>query len=188
MLARASLAMVTFLSWMANVRTSFFTVRIPVWNRSGLTLRSGGLENMLFLVPFFEESGGVLFANVCAGQVSSVSATVFVEKGAAWGLLVLLVVLLILGVSALLIYPLVCVGPEPRRRAFRWTRPSGKGRRGYCLPDNWKCATFGVIMCSTGYCWELLYMFVLVRLPSLYDNYACLVSWNKGALRRNCRQ
>ena len=30
-LARATLVMVTFLSWMSNVRTSFFTVRIPVW-------------------------------------------------------------------------------------------------------------------------------------------------------------
>ena len=44
----------------------------------------------------------------CA-QGSSVSATELVGKGAAWGLLVLLVVLLILGVSALLIFPLVCV-------------------------------------------------------------------------------
>ena len=42
MLARATLVMVTFLSWMANVRTSFFTVQIPLWNRSGLTLRSVG--------------------------------------------------------------------------------------------------------------------------------------------------
>ena len=28
----------------------------------------------------------------------------------------------------------------------------------------------------------------LVRLPSLHDYYACLVSWNKGALRGNCKQ
>ena len=50
MLARATLAMVTFLSWMANVRTSFFTVRIPVWNRSGLTLRSVGSSGTLLPV------------------------------------------------------------------------------------------------------------------------------------------
>ena len=46
-LACVALAMVTFLSWMANVRTSFFIVRIPVWNGSGLTLRSVGSGNIL---------------------------------------------------------------------------------------------------------------------------------------------
>ena len=51
----------------------------------------------------------------CA-QGSSVSATELVGKGAAWGLLVLVGVLLIWEVLALLIYSLVCVGPELRRR------------------------------------------------------------------------
>ena len=131
----------------------------------------------------------------CA-QGSSVSVTELMGKGAAWGLLVLLVVLLILGVLALLIYPLVCVEPRLRRRAYRWTRSSGGVRRRYCLRGSLgvhqitrKCATIhDGIMCSTGYCWKLLYMLVLVRLPSLHDNYACMVSWNKGALRGNCRQ
>ena len=50
-LACAVFAIVTFLSWMANVRTSFFTVRILVWNRNGLTLRSVGSDNMPVLVP-----------------------------------------------------------------------------------------------------------------------------------------
>ena len=63
----------------------------------------------------------MLFLPTCA-QGSSVSVTELVEKGAAWGLLLLLVVLLILGVLALPIYHLVCVGPELRRRACRWTR------------------------------------------------------------------
>ena len=31
-------------------------------------------------------------------------------------------------------------------------------------------------------------MLVFVRLPSLHDNYAYMVSWNKGALHGNCRQ
>ena len=48
--SRAALAMVTFLSWMANVRTSLCTVRIPVWIRSGLTLRSVGLSSTLLPV------------------------------------------------------------------------------------------------------------------------------------------
>ena len=68
----------------------------------------------------------------CA-QGSPVSGMELVEKGAAWGLLVLLVVLLILGVLALLIYTLVCVGPELRWRAYRWARPSGGVRRRHCL-------------------------------------------------------
>ena len=37
-------------SWMANVRTSSFIVRIPVWNRSGLTLRAVGLSGILLPV------------------------------------------------------------------------------------------------------------------------------------------
>ena len=48
----AGLDMVTFLSWMANVRTSFFIARVPVWNRIGLTLRSVGSNNMFPPVPF----------------------------------------------------------------------------------------------------------------------------------------
>ena len=43
---RAGLAMVTFLSWMANARTSSCIVRILVGNRNGLTLRSVGSNSM----------------------------------------------------------------------------------------------------------------------------------------------
>ena len=57
---------------------------------------------------------------------------------------------------ALLIYPFVGVGPELRRRAYRWTRPSGGVRRGHCLRGSLgvhqitgKCAIIDdVIMCS----------------------------------------
>ena len=55
MLTRAVLAMVTFSSWMVNVRTSIFTVRIPVWNRNGLTLRSVGSSGILLLVHCVRE-------------------------------------------------------------------------------------------------------------------------------------
>ena len=76
----------------------------------------------------------------------------------------LLVVLLILGVLALLTHSLVCVGPELRRRASRWIRPSGGVRRRHCLRGSLgvhqitkKCATiYDGIICSTGYCWRLL--------------------------------
>ena len=97
---------------------------------------------------------------------------------------------------ALLIYPLVCVEPGLRRRAFHWTRSSGGVRRGHCLRGSLgvhqitgKCTTIrDGIICSTGCCWKLLYMLVLVRLPSLHDNYAYTVSWNEGALWGTCRQ
>ena len=123
-------------------------------------------------------------------QGSYFSVTELVGKGAAWGLLVLLVVLLILGVLALLIYPLVCVEPGLRSRAYHWTRSSGGVRRGHCMRGSLgvhqitgKCATIhDGIICSTGYSWKLLYMLVLVRLPSLNNNYAKMVSWNQGAL------
>ena len=66
-LARAVLAMVTLWSWMANARTSAFSVRIPVWNRSGLTLSSAGSNNMLLL--FFARRGCMLLTDVCAGFI-----------------------------------------------------------------------------------------------------------------------
>ena len=42
------------------------------------------------------------------------------------------------------------------------------------------------------YLWEQwedvgAYMLALVGQPSLHGNYACMVYWAKGALRRNCR-
>ena len=46
----AALAMVTFLSWMANVRMSSFIVRIPAGNKNGSTLRSVGSNNMFLPV------------------------------------------------------------------------------------------------------------------------------------------
>ena len=54
-LARAVLVMVTFLSWIATVRTSFYTVRILVWNRSGLTFRSVGSSGILLPVLCVQE-------------------------------------------------------------------------------------------------------------------------------------
>ena len=50
--ARAAWVIVTFLSWMANVRTNFSTVRIRVRNRNGSTLHSVGFGSMLLLVFF----------------------------------------------------------------------------------------------------------------------------------------
>ena len=68
----------------------------------------------------------------CA-QGLPVSVTEFVGHGAVCVFLGRLGDLFILGVLALLGCLLVCVGPESRRRALRWTRPLGGGRRGHCL-------------------------------------------------------
>ena len=46
----AGLAMVTFLSWMVNVRTSSFIVRTLAGNKNGSTLRSVGSNNMFLPV------------------------------------------------------------------------------------------------------------------------------------------
>ena len=57
----AGLAMVTFLSWMANARISFFIVRTLAANRNGSTLRSAGSNKNLFL-SFVEDRSSMLFA------------------------------------------------------------------------------------------------------------------------------
>ena len=53
----AGLAMVTFLSWMANARTSSFIGRILAGNRNGLTLRSVGLNSMFPPVLCLRQEG-----------------------------------------------------------------------------------------------------------------------------------
>ena len=118
----AVLAMVIFLSRMANIRTSFFTVRIPVWNRSGSTLRSVGSGNILLLVPCGQEQCVVcqrvrrvhllmlrgLWITALLGHAGdSLGSCVFWE------------------VQALPVYLLICTGLGLRRCAHCWTRPLG---------------------------------------------------------------
>ena len=57
-------AMVTYLSWMADVRTSFFIVRILVGNRNGSTLRSVGSNNMFPPVLCLEQEWHVVCQRV----------------------------------------------------------------------------------------------------------------------------
>ena len=112
----------------------------------------------------FLKAGVACCLPTCA-QGSSVSATELVGKGAALETLGVPSGPAHLVVLALLIYPLVCVGLGPRRRAYRWTRPLGGVRRGHCLRGSLrvhqitgKCATINYgIVCSTEYCWKLLY-------------------------------
>ena len=62
---RAGLVMVTSWSWMANVRTSFFIVRI-LRIRNGLMSRSVG-SNSIVPLFFSTNKSGILFANMCQG-------------------------------------------------------------------------------------------------------------------------
>ena len=64
-------AMVTYLSWMADVRTSFFIVRILVGNRNGSTYYVPLDQTTCFLLSFVQGRSGMLFANVCAGFIRS---------------------------------------------------------------------------------------------------------------------
>ena len=123
-LTRAFLAMVTFSSWMVNVRTSFFTVRIPVCNRSGLTLRSVGSSGILRPVRCVR---GVCCLPTCA-QGSSVllqgmlGVVLFWHYGCslescAYGRCLLC-----------LTFPLMSTRLGLRRCAYHWTRPLGGGR------------------------------------------------------------
>ena len=75
----AGLAMVTFLSWMANVRTSFFTVQAPVGIWNGLTLRSVG-SNSMFLLVLCLRTGVACCLPTCA-QGSSVPVMVNTVNG-----------------------------------------------------------------------------------------------------------
>ena len=151
MLARATLAMVTFLSWMANVRTSFFTVRIPVWNRSGLTLRSVGSGSIL--LPAHCGLGWY----VACQRVRRVLLLLFGEWrmggfstfGVLWELLGVLCVWEML---VLLVLSLIFTGLGLRRCAFRRTRFLGGGRREHYLRDSWGVSwiTQKVLLCFDG--------------------------------------
>ena len=132
-LARAVLVMVTILSRMANVRTSSFTVRIPVWNRSELTLRSVGLSGIL--LPVLCEQGWsvayqcvrrvhLLLLRGVLGVVHSGHSGCSLES-CAYG-----------RVLALLVFPFMSTVLGLWRCAYRWTRPSGGGRWGPSLRDS----------------------------------------------------
>ena len=69
-LASAVLAMLTFLSWMAKLRTSSFTVRIPVWNGNGLKLRFRWIGQHATSCAL-RTGGGMLPANACARFICS---------------------------------------------------------------------------------------------------------------------
>ena len=131
----------------------------------------------------------------CA-QGSSVSVTELVGKGAAWGLLVLLVVIHLGGILSFADLPSCVCGTWAAQACLSLDTLFGRSSERHCLRGSLgvhqitgNCTTIrDGIICSTGCCWKLLFLLVLVRLPSLHDNYAYTVSWNEGALWGTCRQ
>ena len=134
----------------------------------------------------------MLFANVCAGYISSCFGECCYWRF-FWASWFLLGALCIWGVLALLV-SLLCARLGFPRCASCWTRPLGGGRWGHYL-----CNLRGeyltvhriAYMCFgiRGYSVKREpCVLALVGRPSLHGYYACMVYWNKGALRRNCRQ
>ena len=182
-LARAVLTMVTFLSWMANVRTGFFIVRIPVWNRIGLTLRSVGSNNMH---PLVHSSGQEL--HVVYQRVRRVHQF---QLRRWWEMVVFGLSGFSLVVLAWLVYPSVCTGLGLQRCTFCWTRPLGGGRWRRYLCNLW--GVFWTAHKTAKYLFETGGSFICGMLasagqPSLHGYFACMVHWAEGALQRNCRQ
>ena len=74
-----------------------------------------------------------------------------------------------------------------------WTRPFGVVQWGHYLWNHWReCQAAHKIACHDWFKGIFIngkpYMLALVGRPSLHGNYACMVYWTKGALRRTCRQ
>ena len=136
-LVRAVLLMVTFRSWMANVRTRSFAAQIPVWNRSGLTLRAIGLSSILFLVHRGQE--------LCAvhQRVRRVHLLLLWRGGGRgwgwrfWGNLGAPWSLVHTEGAGFASFLLVSTGLGLRRCAYRWTLRVGGGRWGHYLRDPW---------------------------------------------------
>ena len=155
---RAGLAMVTFLSWVVNARTSSFIGRTLVRIRNGLTLRSSvGSNSMLSPAPFL---------------VRSKWRKVFF----AFWLLLIPLVCARLGVSKM----------SPAGHALRaevgggiiFVTPGEIAGQHKKLPVEIMVGTIGF----------KLKMLALVRWPSLHSCDACMVYWVQGASRKNCRQ
>ena len=164
------LVMVTFLSWMANAKMTFFTVQVPVWNMSGLMLRTVGLDNILTSVLCLRQEWYVVYQLVRKVHP-------FMLRG-IWGIAVfwafwfLLCVLCMLEVLGLVFYLLVCTRLGSCWCAFFWSRPLGVDRLGHYLLDHWEesmavhntTVIFGkwVMFFLGSFLWEP-YMLALVR-------------------------
>ena len=94
-------------------RTSFFTARIPAWNRRGLTLRSVGSSNMLRLVLSLGQGWRVVCQRV--RRVHPFLSRSLWRNGASWVFWVLLV--------GLWSTPSCARDLGHAGVPFRWTRP-----------------------------------------------------------------
>ena len=131
----------------------------------------------------------MLFANVCAGFISSCSG-----ECCYWIFLGFLVSSWCIWRGLALLVSLLCTRLGFHRCASCWTRPLGGGRWGHYLCNlrreyltNHSVAYmfFGIRGCDLKI---EPYMLPLVGRPSLHGYYACMAYWAPGALWRNCRQ
>ena len=141
--------------------------------------------------PLFK-AGVACCLPTCAKGLS-VSDEGNVSFGIFWVLWFLLGVLCTWGVLALLV-SLLCTRLGLLRCASRWTRPLGGGRWRHYLcnfPGEYykihkiACMNYWVLC---GIMMRKPYMLALVGQPSLRGYHACMVYWDNGAFRRNCRQ
>ena len=114
-------------------------------------------------------------------------------NGVFWVFWFLLGVLCIWGVLALLV-SLLCTRLGLLRCASCWTCPLGRVRWGHYL-CNLRGEHLKIHKVANMYFGSFLrffmwkpYMLALAGQPSLHGYYACMVYWNQGAPRRNCRQ
>ena len=193
---RAGLAMVTFLSWMANARKSSFIGRALVGIRNGLMLRSVGSNNMFLLVHLLRQEWHVVCQRVC--KVHQFLLRGNFGSGGFWAFMFLFSALCILGGSGFAGLHQLCTGLGSRWCASCWTRPwalSGGGitfvtlesKRGssqhshafffYCFFRVGDVSRYGKPC-----------MLSLAGQPSLLGYDAFMVCRIKGTLRGICRQ
>ena len=140
--------------------------------------------------PLFK--AGVACCLPTCAKGSSVTVVVNVSSGVFGVFWFLLGVLCIWGILALLV-SLLCTRLGLLRCASCWTRPLSGGRWGHYLCNlreeylkiHKTAFLFGSFLRI--FMWEP-YMLALVGQPSLHGFDACMVYWNQGAPRRNCRQ
>ena len=131
------LAMVTFLLWMVNAKTSSCIVRILVGNRNGSILRSVGSNSMPLLVLYFKAGVACCLPTCAQGCSFPVMGDFCFGFGVLRAFWCLLGVLCIWGVLVLL-GSLLCTRLGFLRCASCWTRPMGGGRWGHYLCNLWE--------------------------------------------------
>ena len=126
----------TFLSWMANARTSSFIARALVGIRNGLTLRSVGSNGMFHLVLFFK--AGVACCLPTCAQGSSVPVSRNLGFGGFWTFMFHFSALCLLGGCVFFPYSQLCTRFGSLWCASCWTRPLGVLQWEHYLCDLWR--------------------------------------------------